>query len=113
MRMDEIVRLGVGIFTGKLEKTLLDKVKVSYEVKGVDVAKVGVGIAQAVFAEKLPVPYDAKEVIEVAGVTMAVDELAQKVLELVTPSPSKVTATAVAVKPTPVAVKATPSLTIS
>lgn len=113
MRADQIVRLGAGILTGKLEKELLDRVKVSYDVAGIDIAKIGVGLAQATFAEKIPAPYDAREVIEVAGVTMAVDELAKKVIEVVTPAQSKAVPTAVAVKPTPVTTKATPSLTIS
>lgn len=115
MRADQIVRLGAGILTGKLEKELLDRVKVSYEIAGIDVTKVGIGLAQATFADKLPVPYEAKDVIEVAGVTIAADELAKKLLEFATPAHSKAVPTAVAVTPTPVKKQktTTPALTIS
>lgn len=75
MELRDIVKVGAGIITGKLERPLLDRVKLKYEIAGVDVAKLGVGIAQAVLADRTPLPEDAKDVVETAGVTLVAEEV--------------------------------------
>jgi len=81
MEFESIGKLAAGLSVGKLEKYGLTRIGVSYPMFGVDLIKLGLGIAQVatgVYTEKrVGLVRDVGEILGVAGVGLIIDELAK------------------------------------
>ncbi len=108
MEIRELGKLAAGAAIYKIQDTYLPKY-VTYSVAGIDLAKVGLGVAEiaaACLGEKYPATKTVTDALGVAGITQIVSEIAKAVV----PAAGARAVTVTTVAPAPVAVERTLSL---
>lgn len=84
IEMKTVGKVTAGAALGIVENRLLERVY-SFPVWGIDLVKVGVGLAQSIAAYKFLEPGDVRDIALVGGGTMIAEEVAKKIMSFLQP----------------------------